>query len=245
MPFVYEYPRPAVCVDCVIFGWERPTRGRLTKVDVLLIRRGRPPFEGTWALPGGFVEIEEPLLDAAFRELYEETAIRPKSLELVGVYGAPGRDPRGRTISIVYRGLIWKDEHTVLNGDDASQAGWFSLGELPPLAFDHDQIIADVWQGLQHCASTQPFGREILPPVFSWHELRSLYEAILGASFSPRRLKSFLVKVGLLKPAESAALQEKPAGKQAKGGLFQFDEAIYQELTKTGFSPFLCGKRCD
>ncbi len=245
MPFVYEYPRPAVCVDCVIFGLERPVRSRLRKVDVLLIRRGRPPFEGTWALPGGFVEIEEPLLDAAFRELYEETGIRPKLLELAGVYGAPGRDPRGRTISVVYRGLIWKDEHTVLNGDDASQAGWFSLGHLPPLAFDHDQIVSDVWNGLQHCVATQPFGREILPAVFSWEELRSLYQAILGEGFSPRRLKSFLVKVGLLRPTENAVSEKTSAGKRAKVSFFQFDEATYQELTRSGFSPFLCRERPD
>jgi len=242
MPFVYEYPRPAVCVDCVVFGLERPMRPRSIKVDVLLIQRGHPPFAGMWALPGGFVDIEEPLEEAAFRELHEETGIRPGYLELAGVYGTPGRDPRGRTISVVYRTTVWKGEHAVQGGDDASAAKWFSLEGLPPLAFDHQQIVSEVWKDYQRRVATQPFGKELLPEVFEWHVLRSLYEAILGKSLSSRRLKSSLTKMGLLEPVGQTGLQDSAGQRPAKSRFFRFNDAVYERLTQTGFSPFM---RCD
>ncbi|MGQ9505377.1 MAG: NUDIX domain-containing protein [Thermogutta sp.] len=239
MPFVYEYPRPAVCVDCVVFGLERCRDQHSLQVKVLLIERARPPFAGTWALPGGFIEIEEPLLDAAFRELYEETGMRPSTLTLVGVYGTPGRDPRGRTISVVYRAIVWTDQHTVEGGDDASHAKWFPREDLPPLAFDHDQIIAEMWQDLQRCVATQPFGKELLPPIFQWRELRSLYEAILGHSVSFCRLKSFLTAKGVLQPVKPPAVGQSSRASPRRSMYFRFNERAYEALTRCGFSPFV------
>jgi 8-oxo-dGTP diphosphatase len=109
---------------------------------VLLIQRGRPPFEGSWALPGGFVEMGERVSEAAPRELFEETGLRAGELELLGVYDTPGRDPRGWTVSIVYIGRL-DSEQTISGSDDASDARWFPVDSLPDLAFDHELILAD------------------------------------------------------------------------------------------------------
>lgn len=136
MAYVYEFPRPAVTVDIAVF------RSRRGGDEVLLIQRGKPPFVGQWALPGGFVEIEEDLPDAARRELAEETGIEIERLIQVGAYGRPGRDPRGRTISIAYVGRA--DAHDSLSaGDDAADAAWHLLDALPALPFDHEEIIRD------------------------------------------------------------------------------------------------------
>lgn len=133
----YRFPRPALTADVVAFA----------SVDdvchVLLIRRGNEPFAGQWALPGGFVDEGERPEDAARRELAEETSLRFEgTLELVGVYGDPGRDPRGWTVSAAYRAVL-DDQPAVVGSDDAAEARWFPLDDLPSLAFDHGHIIAD------------------------------------------------------------------------------------------------------
>lgn len=141
MPDSAHYERPSVTVDVVVVAGS--TLGDRPKV--LLVKRDRPPFEGCWALPGGFVEPEEPLETAARRELEEETAIRPLHLEQMHTFGEPGRDPRGWTISVVYVALLHRDELRALHpqaGSDAGEVAWFDLNRLPPLAFDHADILA-------------------------------------------------------------------------------------------------------
>ena len=135
MSYTYSYPRPAVTVDCLIFK----QKGEIWQL--LLIQRDKPPFEGSWALPGGFVDIDEPLEQAAERELEEETGMSGIRLKQFHTFGQPGRDPRGRTISIVYYGFAETSEHPPHAGSDARHARWFNLNDLPALAFDHDQII--------------------------------------------------------------------------------------------------------
>ncbi len=135
MAYTYDYPRPAVTVDCVVFLKEKKD------VKVLLIRRGHYPFEGMWALPGGFVEMDETLEESAQRELQEETGLRNIALEQLHTFGNPGRDPRGRTVAVVHYGFATPENAKVKGGDDASDARWFSIEELPELAFDHEQII--------------------------------------------------------------------------------------------------------
>ncbi len=132
----YEYPRPAVTVDILL------TRVTETYTEVLLIQRKDPPFAGHWALPGGFVDEYEPLEAAAARELREETGLEGLVLTQFGAYGDPGRDPRGWTVSIVFLGEV-AGEIVLRAGDDAAAARWWSLDALPPLAFDHAQIIED------------------------------------------------------------------------------------------------------
>jgi 8-oxo-dGTP diphosphatase len=133
--YTYDYPRPAVTVDIVIV-----TRARRPRV--LLIRRKHEPFEGMWAIPGGFVEMDESLEEAARRELLEETGVRTKHLEQLHTFGDPGRDPRGRTISVVYLARVNPRQIKPKAADDAAEVGWYRLDELPPLAFDHEQILA-------------------------------------------------------------------------------------------------------
>jgi len=138
MPFTYEYPMPAVTVDAVIF------RTTARSVEVLLVKRLNEPYKEQWAIPGGFINIDEELEDAVVRELQEETGIIHHSLSQLFTVGAVGRDPRYRTISVIYFG--WFDEKTmqVKAGDDAAEACWFDIKNLPSLAFDHKQIIAKV-----------------------------------------------------------------------------------------------------
>jgi 8-oxo-dGTP diphosphatase len=132
--FTYEYPRPAVTVDIVIATRERKPR-------VLLIRRKHEPFAGCWALPGGFVDMDEPLEAAARRELLEETGVRAARLVQLHTFGDPGRDPRGRTVSVVYLAHVDARRVAPRAADDAAEVGWFALARLPKLAFDHRDIL--------------------------------------------------------------------------------------------------------
>lgn len=131
--YTYDYPRPAVTTDCVIFGFD--SEG----LSVLLIERGIEPFKGCWAFPGGFMEMEEDAEDCAKRELKEETGLEIRTMRQLGAFTDVNRDPRGRTVSIAYYAVIEKSE--VKGADDAIQARWFPIDSIPPLAFDHDKIL--------------------------------------------------------------------------------------------------------
>ena len=134
MSYTYKYPRPAVTADALVLC------SRDGRWYVLLVQRAHPPFEGMWALPGGFMEMEERLEETARRELEEETGIWAGKMEFGGIFDRPDRDPRGRTISAVYITFL-KECQEPAAGDDASRARWFPLSDLPPLAFDHREII--------------------------------------------------------------------------------------------------------
>jgi 8-oxo-dGTP diphosphatase len=142
MSVTYKYPRPAVTADLVIVARE-PKGDR-----VLLIQRGNDPYKGHWALPGGFVDENEDLVDAAARELEEETGLTGVELKQVGAYGKPGRDPRGHTVTIAFSAII-AEVMPVRAGDDASMALWFPVNALPSLAFDHDEIITDALKSIE------------------------------------------------------------------------------------------------
>ncbi|RIA47793.1 NUDIX domain-containing protein [Dichotomicrobium thermohalophilum] len=142
MSYTYDHPRMAVTVDVALFAnGEAP--------EVLLVRRGKPPFEGTWALPGGFVGIEERVVDAAARELAEETGVSGIPLGFLGYFDAIDRDPRGRTLSLAFWGRADKRAAALRANDDAADAGWFLINELPRLAFDHDRIISEALQAFR------------------------------------------------------------------------------------------------
>lgn len=135
MSFTYEYPRPAVTTDVVLFSREND------QWRVLLIQRMKDPFRDCWALPGGFLDPDEDPEDGAARELEEETGIRGPTLKPLGFWGRPGRDPRGHTISLVYWAIIEGPYPEAVAGDDATALCWHPLNDLPALAFDHDEIL--------------------------------------------------------------------------------------------------------
>ncbi len=136
MPYTYEYPRPMVTVDCVVIKQEKTDAN-----SILLIKRKHYPYKGKWALPGGFVNIDEDLEDAAIRELEEETGIKVNKMKQLFTVGTPNRDPRGRTITVVYFTFVDKATRTIAS-DDADDASWFLLDQIPQdLAFDHNMII--------------------------------------------------------------------------------------------------------
>jgi len=137
--YTYRYPRPALTVDGIVYVKD------IEPFSVLLIKRGREPFLGQWALPGGFVEMDELLEESCLRELKEETGLQLSNLRQFKVFDAIDRDPRGRTISVIfYTGLESRQE--VRGGDDAAMAGWFPFNELPPMAFDHYKIMQNFYQ---------------------------------------------------------------------------------------------------
>ena len=135
MAYTYQYPRPAVTADCVVV-----TKG--TDPQVLLIERGDEPFKGCWAIPGGFLNMDETTEQCAIRELEEETGLKIDKANQIGAYCKVDRDPRGRTISVAYLAIVERPLE-VSGQDDAAKANWFPVNALPPLAFDHDEIMAD------------------------------------------------------------------------------------------------------
>lgn len=141
--FCYDYPRPAVTVDVVVVTRQAPRR-------VLLIRRKQAPFAGMWAIPGGFIDMEESLESAARRELLEETGIRADRLEQLATFGDPQRDPRGPTVSVVYLAVVDAGQVKPSASDDAAEVAWHPLRRLPPLAFDHAAILACARRRLTH-----------------------------------------------------------------------------------------------
>lgn len=157
--FTYPYPRPSLTVDVVLWAI------RDARPHLLLIERDRDPFAGSWALPGGFVDELEPLEEAARREMREETGVELTSLAPVGMYGDPGRDPRGWTVSAAYYALVDSELVEVVAGDDARTAAWHSLENLPKMAFDHERIVQDAWHVLRRDLSLEQGGHSSDNPL--------------------------------------------------------------------------------
>ena len=150
MTFTYKYARAALTVDCVVFGLDE------RDLKVMLIQRDLPPFREKWALPGGFVRLDETLEEAARRELQEETGLEKIFLEQLYTYGAVDRDPRERVVTVAWYALVRLSDHRVMAATDARDAAWFGLDDLPQLAFDHDQILQSAHQRLQSTVRYEP-----------------------------------------------------------------------------------------
>jgi len=193
--YCYEYPRPAVTVDFLVFCL---VEGRL---QVLLIRRKKMPFANSWAIPGGFIEMEEPIESAVRRELREETGLEYQGpVCLIGVYGAPDRDPRGRTISLAHGAVIRPPLPEVCGADDAEEACWAAPFEKSPLAFDHDQIMADAQIWLVSEILKGPAGLALLPSPFNDGDVIALFHAIHKPRRSALAWKNRLVRDGKIEP---------------------------------------------
>lgn len=201
------YERPSVTVDVVILTV------RERRLEVLLVRRRHWPFEGMWAIPGGFVEPNESLEDSARRELHEETSVSDVYLEQLYTFGDPGRDPRTRVITVVYYALLRTDQLHVHAGSDAADAQWFPAYEHPSLAFDHDKILEYTRQRLRSKLEYTTIGFQLLAPAFTLSELQVVYEAILNRPLDKRNFRKKVLSTGILEqiPESRKAGQHRPA----------------------------------
>ena len=212
MPYTYAYPRPAVTVDTVIFTM------RAEDLAVLLVKRGGDPYEGHWALPGGFVEEHESLEKAAARELEEETGLCNVPFEQLAAFGDPGRDPRAHTVSVVFFTFVVAESALITAGDDAAEAAWHPLRALPisqvpgmrrtrgsrvtMLAFDHARIIERARSRLQERLRdpSRDSAFQLVPPIFTLSELQHVYEAVLGQSIDKRNFRAKLISRAIVEP---------------------------------------------
>jgi 8-oxo-dGTP diphosphatase len=224
MPFTYEHARPALTVDCVLFGLDDGD------LKVLLIQRDLPPFAGRWALPGGFVRVGEDLEAAARRELEEETGVSRVFLEQLYTFGDVDRDPRERVVSVAYYALVKLGDHRVKAATDARNAAWFAVADVPTLAFDHDQILAMALTRLKGKVRYQPIGFELLPPKFTLSQLQRLYEVVLEAPLDKRNFRKKILALGVLEELDE--IEEDVAHRAAR--LYRFDKQKYRELVRQG-----------
>jgi 8-oxo-dGTP diphosphatase len=190
-----RYPRPFVTVDAVIFAL------RDGDLQVLLVKRRHPPFQCGWAIPGGLIEMDETLEAAARRELQEETGLTGVSLEQLYTFGDPGRDPRGRSITVVYLAAVSAGSVAPRAGDDAAEVGWWSIYDLPPLAFDHDKILSHALTRLRYKLEYTAVGFSLLPEAFTLTELQAAYEIVLGVKLDKRNFRRRVLSAGIIEPA--------------------------------------------
>jgi len=192
MPYTYEYPHPAVTTDVVIF----------TVIDdalkVLLIERGTEPFKGEWALPGGFLDIDESLEDCARRELLEETGVKNVYLEQLYTYGAVDRDPRERILTVAYYALISLEGQQVAAGDDAADAQWHDAANLPSLACDHADILAHAAERLAAKMAYSTVGLQLMGEEFTLSQLMRVYELAGRKALDKRNFRKWILGLDLL-----------------------------------------------
>lgn len=226
MPHTYDYPRPSLTVDCVVFGLDEED------LKVLLIQRGLPPFEGKWALPGGFVHLDETLDQAARRELSEETGAGGVFLEQLYTFGAPDRDPRERVVTVAYYALAKLSDHRLKAATDARNAAWFAVADTPALAFDHEHILETALKRLKSKVRYEPIGFELLPVKFTLTQLQRLYETVLERELDKRNFRKKILSMDLL--IELDEIEQDVAHRAAR--LYQFDEKKYRKLARKGFN---------
>lgn len=220
------YAKLGLTVDCVVFGLDAE------HLKVMLIRRAIPPFQGEWALPGGFVRPDESLEETARRELQEETGITKIFLEQLYTFGEVDRDPRDRIVTVAYYALINLSSQIISATTDASEAHWFPVNALPKLAFDHDRIFQTAMQRLRGKVRYEPIGFELLPAKFTLSQLQKLYELILGKNLDKRNFRKKILSMNLL-----IDLQERETNVRRRAGkLYQFDHRKYQQLKTKGFN---------
>ena len=218
-------PKISLTVDGVIFGYD-PT----PRVSVLLVKRKYDPYKDQWAIPGGFVEQEESLEEAVYRELEEETGVKINYLEQLYTFGTPGRDPRGRVVSVAYFGLVRPDSFIVEASSDAKEVQWFDIQQLPQLAFDHAKVLEVAIARLRAKITYEPIGFELLEKKFPFSDLENLYTTLLGRSIDRRNFRKKILSFDMLDELDEKV--KKGAGRPAN--LFQFNEQRYFQLKEEG-----------
>jgi 8-oxo-dGTP diphosphatase len=227
MSYTYEYPRPALTVDCIVFGLDLEDKD----LKVLLIQRALDPFKGKWALPGGFVHVNETIDDAALRELREETGVGRVYLEQLYTFGTIDRDPRERVVSVAYYALVKLTEHQVQAATDATDAAWFGIHDIPKLAFDHESILDVAVERLRGKVRYQPIGFELLPQKFTLTQLQTLHEIVLERELDKRNFRKRLLAMDIL--TELDEVEQDVSHRAAR--LYQFDQRKYRKRVKEGF----------
>ncbi|MCA9175624.1 MAG: NUDIX hydrolase [Planctomycetales bacterium] len=238
MSHTYQYPRPALAVDCVVFGVDDEA------LKVLLIQRAGVAAHGQWALPGGFVHLDETLDEAAARELREESGLSRVFLEQLYTFGQVDRDPRERVVSVAYFALVRMSDHQAKAATDAADARWArvrdiqtpSSGTDPPmllqLAFDHGEILDTARQRLRNKVRYQPLGFELLPEKFTLRQLQHLYEVVLERPLDKRNFRRKILGMNLLE--ELAETEQGVAHRAAR--LYRFDHDRYERLSREGLN---------
>ncbi len=212
-------------VDAIVFGYHEK------QLKVLLIRRQYAPYQGEWALPGGFVLPDETLEAAVQRELKEETAVEINYLEQLYTFGNPDRDPRQRVVTVAYFGLVNPEQFDIAASTDAAEVKWFACDQLPELAFDHQQIFQYALQRLRNKLTYEPVGLNLLDTEFPFSNLENLYETILGRKIERRNFHRKFMGFGILQ--EVKVLHTAQKGRPGK--LFRFDKEKYNALKSIGF----------
>lgn len=223
--YSYEYERPALATDCVIFGFDGG------ELNLLLLEREKEPFINKWALPGGFVFMQETAEECAKRILLEKAGLKHMFIEQLYTFSDVDRDPRERIVSVTYYALVNKHQYQLIAGRDTSKAEWFEISKLPKLGFDHGKIVKMAIQRLKGKVSYQPIGFELLDEKFTLSQLQNLYEAILGVEIDKRNFRKKILGMNLL-----IALNEKEKNVAHKAArYYKFDNKAYNEFTQNGF----------
>ena len=215
-----KYDRPSVTVDVVILSL------RQKDLQVLLVKRRSWPYEGMWAIPGGFVNMDESLETAAKRELQEETGVQDVYLEQLYTFGDPGRDPRTRVITVVYFALLDSERLQVRAASDAGDVGWFSVYGLPPLAFDHEKILEYALNRLRGKLEYTTIAFSLLPEQFTLRELQRVYEIILHRKLDKRNFRKKTTATGILEDTGAKKME----GTHRPARLYRFNPAAEDKL---------------
>lgn len=231
LAYIYKYPHPAVTTDSVVFGFD----GK--ELNILLIQRGIEPYKDKWAIPGGFIRMDETAEEGALRELREETGLEDIFLEQFHTFTALGRDPRKdevtglpeRVMTIGFLAFVRQDDYSVLAGDDAARAQWFKVKNLPELAFDHKEIIEMALEKLRWKIIYEPLAFRMLNKSFTMTQVQEIYEAVLieKEKFDRRNFQKKMLSLGYIEPT----------GKKVRcvgrpGVLYSFNEEKYKEKVR-------------
>lgn len=216
--YTYKYPHAALTTDCVVFGFDG------NRLSVLLIKRGLEPYKDYWALPGGFMRMDETVEQCAVRELKEETSVSDIYVEQLQAFSGVDRDPRERVVTVAFLAFVKQEDYHVVGGDDAAQAQWFPVAETPELAFDHQTILSVALDKLRWKIAYEPLAFRLLNSEFTMTQVQTIYEAVLGQKFDRRNFHKKMTALGYIIPTGNTS-----AGSGRPAALYAFDEAKYRE----------------